>query len=121
MRPKSGHYSSAVRCTHGLCYISVLKNNALAGKLIKVGRMDFMIAEAAIVSARCSSVQMNKRLGFFFLGRSDFRDVVVLEIPDGEHAPVTSEAVPKAATFANSRRLSFGFMGHFLFVLPLML
>ena len=49
MRPKSGHYSRAIRRADRLCYISVLKYDALTGQLIQVGRMDFMIA----VSGHC--------------------------------------------------------------------
>lgn len=67
------------------------------------------------MSARCSSVQINKRLGFccflrwVFCGAADFG-----ELSRVEHVPVTSAATPIVAALANSRRLSFIFMERLL-------
>ena len=66
MRPKSGHDSRAIRRTYRLCYIGVLEHDTLAGKLIEVGSMDFVIA----ISGHCVRTLLispdKQQIGFLF-------------------------------------------------------
>ena len=68
MWPKSRHDGRAIRCTYRLCYIGVLEHDTLAGKLIKVGRMDFVIA----ISGHCVRTLLicpdKQEVRFLFVG-----------------------------------------------------